>query len=775
MTAENPPPSSAFPWIISAAKTVARLLLLCCLLAGLCSFSLPGLMKHLAQSTARDQNIDLRLDIRRVGLFGIDFGKIHVGNGLEADALQLDFTPWGLVLGQIETIRISNLNIRPEIQNDTIVLPGLPTSRLTSENQSGGFFFPKIRTFACTGSCSLPDKPQALPFQLSGTTSSQGFFNATLQLPEAKLAVYVHGDMTPNRTNATISVPDYDLQNLQTWLPYPVQGILSARLNTIVVPNQTLQFQASLEVRDVRTNLAGTEFAQNGTTRFTWDSGSEPALSSLRLSAPLPLELQVENCTYSPNFFNANMAIVLSDSSLGLDTLNSSLRLSRNATARTAYLHIVPLSFRKDDLTVMCKTIDLTVQNTNGSLQGEVKAQANITHPRFSIRNIDLKLPWTWPKAATAAAGQLTADLTIAGKSVAATEMTLQQNGTQLLADGVISLLPFGCTGIMRGMYDINDQDTANLQFTVPQQAVQLQNLRALNPALAALNGTAFFALLADYRHGRMRGGIHVRSPQVGYKPADLDISGLQLDCTFPDLLNLHSAPAQRLTIDAIRMGKLRFSDADVRFQFEHQTLFIENAAMRWAGGRIGSTAFRIDPHQQDISAEFFCDRVHLPQVFEQFGLQQAQGNGTAYGRIPLHYRAGSFHFNEGFLYSTPGEKGALQLYSADLLTAGIPQGTPQFAQLDLAAEALKDFSYDWARLRLDTQGDDLLLSLQMDGKPNAPLPFVFQKDIGGFVRIHGQAEGSKFQGIRLDVNFRLPLERILAYRNLIDAIKNGG
>jgi len=757
------------------AKTAARVLLLFCLLAGLCSFFLPGLIKHLAQSTARDQNIDLRLDIRRFGLFGIDFGKIHVGNGLEADALQLDFTPWGLVLGQIETIRISNLNIRPEIQNGTIVLPGLPAARHASENQSGGFFFPKIRTLACTGSCSLPGKPLTLPFQLSGTTNSHGFFNATLQLPEAKLAVYVHGDMNSNRTNATISVPEYDLQNLQTWLPYPAQGFLSARLNAIIVPHQTLQFQSSLEIRDVRTHLAGTEFAQNGTTRFSWNSGSEPTLSSVRLSAPLPLELQVENCTYSPDFFSANLAIVLSDSPLGLDTLHSSLLLNRNATATTANLRILPLSFRKDELTVMCKALELTVQNTDGSLHGEVNAQASIAHPGASIRNIDLKLPWAWPKPAAAAAGHFNADLTIAGKSVATTETTLQQNGTQLLADGVISLLPLGCTGKIRGMYDINDPTAANLQFTVPQQSVLLQNLRALNPALAALNGTGSLALQAVYRQGRMPGSIHVRSPQAGYKPADLDISGLQLDCTFPDLLNLHSAPAQRLAIDAIRMGKLRFADADVRFQLERRTIFIEGAVMRWAGGRIGSTAFRIDPQQQDLNVELFCDRVHLPLVFEQFGLQQAQGNGTAYGRLPLRYRAGSLHFDEGFLYSTPGENGALQLNSADLLTAGIPQGTPQFAQLDLAAEALKDFSYDWARLRLDTQGDDLLLSLQMDGKPNAPLPFVFQKDIGGFIRIHGQAEGSKFQGIRLDVNFRLPLERILAYRNLIEAIKNGG
>jgi hypothetical protein len=68
-----------------------------------------------------------------------------------------------------------------------------------------------------------------------------------------------------------------------------------------------------------------------------------------------------------------------------------------------------------------------------------------------------------------------------------------------------------------------------------------------------------------------------------------------------------------------------------------------------------------------------------------------------------------------------------------------------------------------------------MLLKLQLDGKPARTLPFAFQKDLGRFARVEGRAEGSTFQGIRLDVNFRLPLNKILQYRSIIQMMRKKG
>jgi hypothetical protein len=107
-----------------------------------------------------------------------------------------------------------------------------------------------------------------------------------------------------------------------------------------------------------------------------------------------------------------------------------------------------------------------------------------------------------------------------------------------------------------------------------------------------------------------------------------------------------------------------------------------------------------------------------------------------------------------------------------EILTAGIPPDTPQYVQMELARKALEDYDYSWAKLNLTSEGEDLLLNLQLDGKPAKSLPFVYRKDMGGFAKVETGVQGSTFQGIRLDVNFRLPLNKILQYKELIQMIQ---
>lgn len=108
-----------------------------------------------------------------------------------------------------------------------------------------------------------------------------------------------------------------------------------------------------------------------------------------------------------------------------------------------------------------------------------------------------------------------------------------------------------------------------------------------------------------------------------------------------------------------------------------------------------------------------------------------------------------------------------IRVQGSEVLTAGIPPGTPQYHQMELARYALKDYDYRWAKVTMNTVDDDLLVQLQFDGKPAAPLPFVYQPEAGGFVKADPDSKGSLFQGIRLDVNVTLPLNRMLRYREL--------
>ena len=68
--------------------------------------------------------------------------------------------------------------------------------------------------------------------------------------------------------------------------------------------------------------------------------------------------------------------------------------------------------------------------------------------------------------------------------------------------------------------------------------------------------------------------------------------------------------------------------------------------------------------------------------------------------------------------------------------------------------------------------GDELLVRLSLDGRPASTLPFVYRKEFGGFAKVTGDMKGSNFQGLRLDVNFSLPLDQILLYKDIINMIE---
>jgi hypothetical protein len=136
-------------------------------------------------------------------------------------------------------------------------------------------------------------------------------------------------------------------------------------------------------------------------------------------------------------------------------------------------------------------------------------------------------------------------------------------------------------------------------------------------------------------------------------------------------------------------------------------------------------------------------------------------------------FKNGEVAFDNAFLFSTPGQGGRIVIRNPEKLVTGIPMDSPRFSQLDLAAEALKDFEYAWAKLTFDTRGETLNANMELDGRPGRVLPFVYEKDINSFVRVDARSPGSRFQGIKLDVNLTLPFNQVVTLGNRIRKLFN--
>ncbi len=289
-----------------------------------------------------------------------------------------------------------------------------------------------------------------------------------------------------------------------------------------------------------------------------------------------------------------------------------------------------------------------------------------------------------------------------------------------------------------------------------------------LDGTLSAMGKFAYNADRSCKLHGEVTINLnhaHFNDPEKNISCSDINFS-----LKFPELPSRASAPNQKLTFAQFKAGNINCENGAFSFQLERdQSLFIEKGRIGWCEGNVETQALRISPHLNNYQSTLYCDRLKLTELLKQLGQIEALGQGSVNGRIPITLNGGKITFSDGFLYSTPNQPGNIKIKSGSALTAGIPTSSPQFAQLDLAREALKDYQYKWAKLKLNSQDDELILNLQFDGKPNLALPFVYKKELGGFVRITGAGPGSHFQGIRLDINLRLPLNHILRYKHLSD------
>lgn len=323
------------------------------------------------------------------------------------------------------------------------------------------------------------------------------------------------------------------------------------------------------------------------------------------------------------------------------------------------------------------------------------------------------------------------------------------------------------------GRVDIPEVD-ARVDFRLERRDADL------NPLLAAyapelktmelrsdlrLQGRIGYTPCGLYGHG----GLFLEGLSFHERELKLRGEDINLHLEMSDLFAPRSRPAQKLSFGRISLGEVVFENGQTFFQVEPGTnLLVEKATLGWCGGKIHSESFRFRPDMEELDVVLYGDRIQLAQILEQLGAGRATGGGALNGRIPVHYQNGKWTFSDGFLYSTPGEGGVIHVAGMDTITAGLPENDAVSGQLKLAEAALKDYEYRWARVGINTEREDLLVTLQMDGKPADLLPFVYRRDLGGFVKAEAGFPGSRFQGIRLDLNFRFPLDQMMRYKNLL-------
>jgi hypothetical protein len=399
-----------------------------------------------------------------------------------------------------------------------------------------------------------------------------------------------------------------------------------------------------------------------------------------------------------------------------------------------------------------------------------------------ALSSIKGQLPVRWPAAGKLQTGSFTVGrFRYRNMNVGKVHGTIQQTQHGFDFNGVHlnSLIP---------ELKLEFQGTAKLfQTRIPQTRIQFQNVPSaadiqvdLGKFLPRAGGVSVEGKFSIDGHlfvspAALGGALQssLDKGRVLVPDKKIAIEGIRLGFSIPDLPNIRSAPQQILGFDRAAIGELEINDGKIEFQIESpQSVLVEKSQFKWVGGNVDAHAVRISPGIEDYSFTLYCDRVNLAMVLEQLGVVNVEADGELNGKIPLQYKNGKLHIDDGFLFSTPDKPRKIRMTGTELFTAGLAPGTVYYNQMELARKALEDYDYDWVKLNINSEGEDLLIRMQFDGKPSKALPFVYKKELGGFAKIEAGGKGSIFEGIHLNVNFRLPLNKMLQYKEIIQMIQ---
>ncbi len=237
-------------------------------------------------------------------------------------------------------------------------------------------------------------------------------------------------------------------------------------------------------------------------------------------------------------------------------------------------------------------------------------------------------------------------------------------------------------------------------------------------------------------------------------------LSKINVDVVLPRLPLLQSSPGQLCTIGSLDFGKVKLDNAGINFRIENgQSIFLEKIQTDWCGGKLETGSFTLAGDMNELKTTLYCDRLGFSELLAQFGINQTESKGSLNGRIPLVVNKRGVFFEDGFLFSTPGDSGIVRFNDTSQIRQSIPD-MGKSAYLDYSVKALENFQYNWTKLTFNSRQDDLFIAMQLDGKPARPLPFGYKDG-----QIVPESKGPGIQHpIRLDVNFRLPLRDLFHY-----------
>lgn len=764
----------------------------------------PGYLERLVPRLAEDMGLPLtEFHIRQAGLFSADIGPVRLGHasqGLTLSNVRVEYTPASLKQKRVNAVVIEGLRLHASYGPEGLHIPLLDSFQTGNGNSAEKGSFPpipfeRLELRHSVLDATIDGMPLSIPLE-GRINPKQKDISFSFELRPRDQRVDLRGGYAPGSGAVTLSVATRTLRIgvLNDLLPTPVKGELDLSIQAALLLGpmeqmlETAKGTIELAVRNPDLTSLGFPFEKDvaltadvaGTTVDFSLSVDDMALAGtakaeqqsdfwnidFEVEAPEPFSLPVDGRETTLNGLRLDAQAELKGDQVDL-------MLEARAHSMTAKVDETKLSISRPSL-----KMEGGLKNGKAALRMTAGSKGVTLGKKYRAGTARLELPLAWPAPSKGARGSLNvSDLRYDKNTAGSLRADLWQQGMGLALRGTFAsgILP-GLRIPFQGEYALG-AGTGAVSFESTYTLPDGYDPSVLLPALEgyAVGGKADMEgeLTFGPQGVSSQASLYLTGGSLDNPETGLSVTGMRLIFEVPDLLALRSAPAQLFAFERLEAGNIFVTNGRVSFQLEpNGVLLVEGGGFDWAGGTVTSRAFRVVPGRQEYDVTLLCNEIRLAEILDQLGLARAQGEAALSGELPVTWKNGQISFNGGFLHSTPGQGGVIQVEGLQSLLDSIPKGTPQRGQLELAQAAIKDFEYKWVRIQADTVGRELLVRLSVDGRPRATLPFVYRKEIGGFMQIEGDMQGSNFQGLRLDVNFNLPLDRILLYRELINMIE---
>jgi len=727
-------------------------------------------------------------------------GNIELGKGLNQSLslprIEVDYTPTTLIHGRLTNLLIDGANIKLQLTDGKLVLRGFPPSPLGSK--ASGFSLlqlplsvDRLHLHNCSilverknhppvvmtingifhlGFISLPGKHFELE-SADGELQTSGMLTTTLHLK-------LNDDKGVNHLHLTAAISRM------------------ADISVLLPGNQAISGQGKLTVAAVMARnfdsinqlTANLEFPN-----LIWESG--PIRLESKKSQPLQLNLngsdkqlhyQMTHFYISgPHGIEASMQgdiyptkhVITGSGNLLVKNIKKPMQLFLKGAIHNRKTDLeLQLQGDGQELAVEESPIRLGPFRFTTRLQHDpqtttIEQQVNLKtvmlpKQQLQFRNIQGRLNLQ-PEGFTGKApppGHLAIqEIRYQGQDIAGLTATLAQNAMGLSFNGRISSRLGAKPDLLFHGTASKDQPLS-MTYKLPTVQINQNSLPAslLLPADAALSGKIGAEGSMEITNSSIKGQLIMSLKDGSFELPEkkIHIIGINCDITLPQLPEPISSPSQLLTIDTMDLNTLKFTNGKIFFRLENaSTLFLEKSLFDWCHGKVETGSMRLSSSEKKLSTTFYCDRLQFSELLNQFGIPGTEGKGSLNGRLPVTLSRKGLIFDDGFLFSTPGNNGIVRFNNTDMLRQGITGGS-KAAVLDYSIQAMQNFAYNWTRLTFNSQNGDLLISMQIDGKPASPLPYGYHEG-----QLVARKNGPGLQRpIRLDVNFHLPFAKIFRY-----------